>query len=565
MAGSKGEIKTHLTFLIWLVLICISPGAMLHAAAEPRIIGEIDIHVADIYDRQELGASNGMMRLVKRGMNLVHASTQQHIIRRELLFDVDDPVSRRLMAETERNLRDLGFLTEVSVAVGDTLADGRVVVHVRVQKTWSLTTQLSYSKSSGDDHWTALISDRNFMGHGVSLVAGLGENEDRSFRILSFGNRRLRGLPLRMDVSYVDQTDGYSKRMIIDKPYYTDDTRWGIAAVTWSRLSEPRFYLDGCDLSSMPRTRPLYAKIPTKDNGFDLSVSGMMSRRQRGTIIRAGTGVHIMDVAMAVPAEIELSDGSLVAGSLLETTSGGALIRESGLHIQPYVMAQILGRRWAKARHILRLGPVEDLNLDPRVTLRAGLDLTRGNDGFELIDLDTSYLDWSRLGGGFLLTSGNLKAAIGDSGNRNHSLDLLVGWIRPFATDNVSRVFLEAAHGHQMLGSEAFVLGLERGLRTLEYDGMVGDRLLRWNAEQMKILPGELLGFYKVGVGVFYGAGLSWWQDQDCDIKDIRHEAGVGLRFGPTRSSRAEITRLDLTWPLGSRDAKITATTSGRF
>ncbi|MBK6901216.1 MAG: oligosaccharide flippase family protein [bacterium] len=79
---------------------------------------------------------------------------------------------------------------------------------------------------------------------------------------------------------------------------------------------------------------------------------------------------------------------------------------------------------------------------------------------------------------------------------------------------NLSRAWLEGAYGSRLLGPEAFALGLTRGLRTLDYDGMVGDRLVRWNLEQTRLLPGELLGLYKLGVAVFQSGGAAWRHDE---------------------------------------------------
>jgi len=110
------------------------------------------------------------------------------------------------------------------------------------------------------------------------------------------------------------------------------------------------------------------------------------------------------------------------------------------------------------------------------------------------------------------------------------------------------------------------LLGLSRGLRTLEFDGMAGDRLVRWNIEQGKASSWEVLDMFRLGGAIFYNGGMAWWQDENRSLADTRHEAGFGLRLGPTRSAAAMISRLDVSWALdGSVGPVFTATTRGFF
>ncbi len=142
-------VVTFLTGLPWL------------AAATPLRIERITVAVDDIYAASEVAGSRGLVRVVRRSLNALHVDTRERIIRRELLFAPGDTLDAARLAETERNLRGLGYLTEVSVAVGDTLAGGGVEVRVRARETWSLQPQLAYARSSdGEQRWSVAAGGR---------------------------------------------------------------------------------------------------------------------------------------------------------------------------------------------------------------------------------------------------------------------------------------------------------------------------------------------------------------------------------------------------------------------
>ena len=73
--------------------------------------------------------------------NAIRVKTRPGVVRRELLFEVGDPVDLATMAETERNLRSLGVFRDVLI---DTLrVEGKLAVGVRTADGWS--NQLSLS------------------------------------------------------------------------------------------------------------------------------------------------------------------------------------------------------------------------------------------------------------------------------------------------------------------------------------------------------------------------------------------------------------------------------------
>ncbi len=547
-----------------LVLLGAADGVGATGTEVPLRVGEVRLEVTDIFAPAELAASRGLMRISRRLVNTVHLDTRDAVLRREFLFSPGEVLDDRRLRETERNLRALGFLTNVTVVPVDTLPDGRVNLEVHVQETWSLTTSASYAHSPDKDRWSAELSDQNFLGYGVEVIASFGADEDRSFRRLSYQDRRLFGSPYQIRFDYTDLSDGRTRGFWFSRPYQAEETSWGMQAGAWDRLFTPRFYVSPAGPAGDGGEASLYASLPLRDRGLQIWASRRVHRGP-GRIWRLGLGLWSDDNRYAVPAAVTLSDGRVVGATQLRAAAGPALTRGSGRRVQPLLVVESLGRRWTTERYVMSYGAQEDLNLDPLLRLTAGPVLACLGSDHERFMAEWRAVDWSRLGPGMLLLRHTGQASLGSRSNQSVGVGLEAGWIAHLGEADLSRAWIEGAYGSDLLGPEAFALGLTRGLRSLDYDGMVGDRLVRWNFEQTRLLPGELLGLYKLGVAVFQSGGAAWWHDETQGLARTRHETGVGLRFGPTRSARADVARLDLTWPWSGGGPQLTAVTSGYF
>ena len=541
----------------------------------PLRIGRIDIIVADIYKPEEIDAVNGLLRTLRRGMNGLHIETRQYVLRRELLFRTDDPYDPALLEETARNLRNLGFLNNVHVVPVDTLPDGAVDVEVHVQETWSLKAEFAYALSSeGDQRWAVSLADDNLFGHGWQVGFSVGEDEDFRFHQFFFEKQRLLGTRWRLRGSTARRSDGYADRVRLERPFYAQNDAWGLELNASRVLADRRYYLSnaGPAGNDPTQTQSQYALIPQNSDGFSATVLARISHREAQRVWRIGGGFSVSQLEYRIDEPgYELSDGRIVDLRFL-SSDGSPAVRENGTTIFPYLDLSTESRRWTSTRFLQQYGPVEDVSLAPQVRVRAGISgpKTGSTSGYgQRVLADYYFEDWSRLANGFLLVQSIGEASLGESRDRWSSLDFLVGWVGRHNENRYrrqTRIFAEVARGEKLVGTSAYVLGLNRGLRTLGFDGMAGDRLIRWNFEHNLILPGEVLGFFQGGLAAFYDGGMAWWQNEIRSSDDIRHEAGIGIRFGSTRSARGEMARIDVTWPLNAAGGPVfTAVTRGLF
>jgi hypothetical protein len=230
------------------------------------------------------------------------------------------------------------------------------------------------------------------------------------------------------------------------------------------------------------------------------------------------------------------------------------------------------GRDFAKAGYLFQYGPIEDVPLGWAAEAAIGpagpaVGSTSGSG--ERLHFQGSISDWSQAFGGHLLSLLATEGNIAKPADRYYWVDAVAGWIKSYGSDRtpwLTRVFAEVAWGEHLLGTEALVLGLERGLRTLGFDGMAGDQLVRANFEQGRALPFDLFGFARTGVAAFYDVGMAKFRGEDRDLADARHEIGVGFRVGAKRAGSADTARIDLTWPLDTGGGPVlTAVTRGVF
>ncbi len=563
-----------------LTLLLLTAAAALAREAAPTAdpslrFGRVRFVTHPIFSRAEVDGAAGPVRALRKVMNGLHVTTRERVLRREMLFREGQPYDPQLLEETARNLRGLGYLNDVDVVAADTTADGRVDVLVTTRESWSLSTSFGYSLASGgEQRWNLKVADTNFLGYGLTVGGGVGADEDRSWWNLWYRKRRIFDRALWLAIDWSETGDGHVRGVLLSRPLFALDDARGIDAGVWDREARLRWYFSNAGpLGRDPAAdASLHGRIHHRERGARLRGVWRLTARGAPRIWRLGGGVRVTDVRWRPSAADELSDGRLADLTGLDAP-GGPMARENGVGVFPFVWLQTVGRRWVTDRFVLQYGPQEDIPLDATLDLKVGpvggmLGSTNaGGEG--ALRAEGTVEKWLGWGRSYLLLRAKGEAQAGGAAVRTHAVEGLAGWFaRAGGADApwLTRVVVEGGHGSRLGGGDALLLGLDRGLRTLDFDGMAGDRLVRWNVEEGKVVPGEVLGLARLGGAVFYGGGCAWWRDESRGLGDARHEAGFGLRIGPTRSANTTVARIDLTWNLaGSGSPVLTAVTSGLF
>ena len=141
-----------------------------------RLLGQENCRVHSItIDRREIFDTVGTATAwFERATNSLHSTTNESVVRRELLFSEGELVSSEIFDETERNLRRLGFVGDVVVerkVISDSTVDVRVITHDK----WTTSANASVKSEGGVTDIGFSVSEDNFLGNGTASVPDITE------------------------------------------------------------------------------------------------------------------------------------------------------------------------------------------------------------------------------------------------------------------------------------------------------------------------------------------------------------------------------------------------------
>ncbi|HET7369862.1 MAG TPA: hypothetical protein VFK45_03375 [Gammaproteobacteria bacterium] len=216
-------------------------------------IGDIRIHVAPIYDLTDPDEDAWYARTV----DTLHVPTRDGTIREQLLFRPGEPVNASRVYQTERRLRGLGFLQ--SVAIAPASCHGNVVdVDVDVKDAWTLKPEISFTRIGGDNIVQFEIEEENLLGYGKSISIGHLHGTQRDQNYVNYFDPALAGSRWQLFASLASLSDGFSRGISLERPFFANTTRWSAGASFLSQQTDVNFYDHGERAwSAIDRTRQL--------------------------------------------------------------------------------------------------------------------------------------------------------------------------------------------------------------------------------------------------------------------------------------------------------------------
>lgn len=473
------------------------------------VIAHVSLDRHNVFDLDE--AKSWPLRLV----NKLHIVTQAPVIRNEFLFHVGERYDSLRVAETERNLLGLGVFRRVDIDSATT--DSGLVVRVVTRDGWTTRPDFRFRSTGGSVVYTLALIEDNLLGTATQTQLEYRKDPDRSSTILSFNKRRLLAGKVGTTVIFADRSDGTLLSGVVAWPFFSSASKFGASIAFDTRHERVLRFRDGIDTASDTLQRRYV--LGRLDVGRALEASdagyfrgGLIAQVRRDDFTTQGiadlVGIPTRTVTGAAGIYLEARHTNIPKVHGFQSFGVDELVDLSNV-----------------ARFTLLAAPrafgYERDGIAPGLGARTGI---RFRAGFAYADL---------------VASGLFTRAGLDSGQ------VLLGGTAALIPAVRHQVLLHAEAGvleRPVPGSE-FDLGLGAGPRAFREHAFTGDRQFFATAEYRYTLSQEFLKVTGIGLSAFVDHGGAWWKGQPARTG---WDAGVGLRFGPSRAPDQEVTRIDL-------------------
>ncbi len=483
-------------------------------------IGEVRVVAREIFDTEDPKESY----LLFKWANALHIQTRPEVIARQVLFKPGDPVSVRLIEETERVLRANRYLYDVQFR--PVVRDGGVVdIEVLTRDTWSLDVGASVGRAGGANSSGMHLREYNLLGTGTMVNLGRSNDVDRSGTELLFANERVFGSSVAASLSRAINSDGRRDAVSVTRPFFALDERWAAGATA---SNDDR-------IDSIYNAGVVQSQYRHREDRRDV-FGGWSPGLQGGWVQRYSVGLFSEDdtytpePGLTAPAQMPLDD-KLVG---------------------PYVRLQVVEDRFEKEQNRNLIGRPEffALGMDASVQLgRAltGMGSTRdawlysGNisRGFEPVDSHR------------LMAAASIAGRYAQGQTQNQHLAAQSQYYLP---QSPHRLFYASIAGDTLTRpdpGETLELGGDNGLRGYPLRYQSGTRRALFTLEERFYTDLYVWQLFRIGGAAFFDTGRAWGGDNtNTQNPGWLSDAGIGLRIVSARSALSNVLHVDLAYAL---------------
>ncbi len=476
-------------------------------------ISSVDINRMDVFD-SELRDDNWF---VYRWGNTLHILTKEWVIRDELLYEVGDELDTLKILETERNLRALEFIGEADTELEFGEDSSTVKVELTTSDQWTTIIGPTTEGGGGEYTFGFAVSEKNLFGWGKDIMGEYYTGNDLKGHYLDYIDYNFFRTRLRASLNW--ENDGYvrSTEFSIRKPLYSLTDKYAVSIYGFNSDGNIRYFYSGNELFRYQSKSEKYSAMLTRSFGAlfkkNLSVKLHWSEEEYSY------ASHFSAYRSLVPPD--------------ET--------EMRADLELY-----LGKTGYKTvRYLDNFGNVEDLTLGWGLTTSIGraFETLGGNitRNYGKIRLSTALNPVRDI---YIAASGSASARFdGDWENAFYAHKLYLYWKN--SQRAVSALRLLAGFYDRPNSYIVNYIGGKFGLRGYDNYSLAGQNYLVANFEQRYYSPIKILTV-ALGLAGFVDVGKTWYENAGYDSEDWKADAGIGLRFGLTKSSGNKVVRMDI-------------------
>jgi hypothetical protein len=480
-------------------------------------------------------------------VNRLHRLSREGLIEQELLFAVGEALDEERIAETLRNLRDLGVLRREEIRC-EPLPGNRVRVTVATRDAWSLEPILDLAMVDAGTAWTVGLRESNLFGRGKRVQATYANRFGDPQIGVSYVDPRVLGSRWRWSLSGLDFGSGESAAAAVSHPFYSLETRWAGGVSASHRRGDEALIDDGLTANQY-RARRQALRV---DLAYAPIVGIPVVHRVGLFVSRSEREFQATDATIA-PLPTDRAEAAI-----------GVNYRRLGVH-------------YVTEHRIDHFDRPEYLNLGNDLSVEVGLSAAAlGADHDEVLFAVSDAQGIAFRPGHFLSGSASASGRLHAGRVDNLQVGGAALWV-------VRETPLDAAGlHHTVLGRADFLftdrldddrflsVGESTGLRGYSNYAITGTRRLRATVEDRIFSDLRVADLLALGGILFVDTGYVWEGGEQVDLADLATGAGLGLRLAWPAAASEQVVRLDVAWPLNdvdgdNGDPKISFLTTTRF
>lgn len=462
--------------------------------------------------------------------------TKDGVILQELLFSSGDLYEAEIIQESERNLRALPYLGHAEIVPHPHPDGGIVDLEVAVTERWALIAAVLPSLGGGRLDVELILADLNFLGRGkiVGLQSFLSSVEENT-ALFYFEEPRLNGTRWGGSLLLGRQGElGNRLRLEVKRPLFSLSTKWAFSGSAFDESVQRQLYSDGV----------LTSNYYQRSRGGEVGLLRSFRHEDRRFEIGVQSGFR-----HETNERVKEDFGSIPSGK-----------RRLSLVFQ--LSAERF--RFVRDTYFLKMGPVEDVKLGPRGSLRLGGAVGLRDDSRRYPLAGAGFTWWvGSPGRAYVTVASNVDVRVEDGTFTN-----VVGWtsVRLYHWVSKRGYLAWRAQGNVLARMEdpsQLRLDSGNGLRGYEAQALDGTRRILANLEWRQVVRAGR----RVAIGVvgFVDAGLIWSEEESLGGAPLYVGSGPGFRLGFPTIYGAPLLRLDFGYGLRSGALEVSAGFDQRF